>query len=217
CVKFNNASQKETANALLEEHKQLLDIVDRLIELEKEDINIKLPERKLHFDAFVDWCQTNAIDCKNVEIFEVDCDEYGLRSKINLQENDLILNIPRKALISTETALIDTNLAEFAKNDPILKSMPNVLLSLHIIDEYCKANSFWKPYLSICPSTYTTPLYYTHEEMQMLKGSVALEEAVKLCRSIYRQYAYFWKKLHSPSTSASKLSLRNHFTFSLYR
>ncbi|RWS30473.1 histone-lysine N-methyltransferase setd3-like protein [Leptotrombidium deliense] len=218
CLHFaTNEKPTNSVSSILDEHRQLYEIIERLIELEK-DVGTALPDREAHFDSFIDWCKNNGIDCSNIEVFKCDGDnEYGLKTRVDINENDLLLVIPRKLILSTETAFNDNCYATFAKVDPILQSMPNVLLSMHIIEEYCKGDSFWKPYLSICPSHYSTPLYYTHEQMKLLKGSTALQEAVKLCRNIFRQYAYFWKQLHTPSSAASKLSMKNVFTFNLYR
>jgi hypothetical protein len=94
--------------------------------------------------------------------------------------------------------------------------MPNIVLALHLINELCQTNSFWKSYLSILPSTYETALYLSHEQITQLQGSQVLEEVIKLKRSIGRQYAYFLNKLLN-NEIANNLLFKNHFTYELYR
>jgi hypothetical protein len=57
--------------------------------------------------------------------------------------------------------------------DKILQVMPSVVLSLHLLCERRTPDSIWKPYLDILPDTYTTPLYFTLEDLKYLKGSPA--------------------------------------------
>lgn len=94
--------------------------------------------------------------------------------------------------------------------------MPNVVLALHIINEYCKQDSFWKSYLSILPSEYNIPLYFNEEQMAQLKPSQVFEESVKMVRNISRQYSYFSHQMQV-NPVASKLSFKNQFTYVLYR
>lgn len=108
-------------------------------------------------------------------------------------------------------------LANFVKEDRIVETMSNVLLALHLISEFDKKDSFWKPYINILPSTYQTPLYLSTAELRTLKPSPWLDDSIKMCRSIGRQYAYFWKQMHLTKSAASQLPFKNIFTYELYR
>jgi len=57
--------------------------------------------------------------------------------------------------------------------DQILQVMPSVALSLHLLCERHTEDSRWKSYMDILPDTYTTPLYFTTEDLKQLKGSPA--------------------------------------------
>ena len=39
--------------------------------------------------------------------------------------------------------------------------------------------SYWEPYINVLPSKYSTVLYFTPEDFAELKGSPALEDALK--------------------------------------
>lgn len=60
------------------------------------------------------------------------------------------------------------------RTDPMLQHMPNVALSLLLLIEKFKPDSFWKPYIAVLPAEYTTVLYFKTNELQELKGSPSL-------------------------------------------
>jgi histone-lysine N-methyltransferase SETD3 len=59
------------------------------------------------------------------------------------------------------------------EKDPVIRSMPNILLSLFLLyEKYVTGDaSFWKPYIDILPSSYDTVLYFSIEDMSLLKQS----------------------------------------------
>ncbi|XP_023727954.1 actin-histidine N-methyltransferase isoform X3 [Cryptotermes secundus] len=69
--------------------------------------------------------------------------------------------------------------------------------------------------LLVLPAEYTTVLYFKTNELQELKGSPSLEPALKQCRNIARQYAYF-SNLFQQSTDPGIASLREVFTYEQY-
>lgn len=62
------------------------------------------------------------------------------------------------------------------RRDPMLQHMPNVALSLLLLVEKFRPDSFWKPYIAVLPAEYTTVLYFKTNELQELKGSPSLGE-----------------------------------------
>lgn len=73
--------------------------------------------------------------------------------------------------------------------DPLLQAMPHLSLALLLLNEYFDPQSFWKPYigilkmllckycyewvvqLDVLPTEYSTPLYFSKEDFQLLNGS----------------------------------------------
>ncbi|KAG7157689.1 actin-histidine N-methyltransferase-like [Homarus americanus] len=110
----------------------------------------------------------------------------------------------------------EKNNGPLIERDPILQHMGNVALALHVLGEFVNPQSSWQPYLRILPSTYSTTLYFTPQQLQSLKGSPVLEEAVKQFRNIARQYSYFYRILQS-SPEAKSWPIRDYFTFKAYR
>ena len=177
---------------------------------------VPLPSRDGRFEDFLDFCQTNGVDVSAVEICK-SMFGYGLRAKKEITENELMITIPRQMLLTVEHQSSEVPFTTFISQDPLLKEMPNLLLAMIVIREYCDPNSRWKPYFNILPETYETPLYFDRETLWSLKPSSSFHEAGKLIRNIGRQYAYFWTKMVDKNHVASQLSFRNKFTFQIYR
>ena len=111
--------------------------------------------------------------------------------------------------MSTETAR-DSTLSTLMEKDPMLRTMPNVALSLHLVLEKNSPASFWEPYINVLPNKYNTVLYFTLEDFGELKGSPAFEDALKQFKYVARQYAYFYRKFQATI-------LKDYFTFDDYR
>ena len=101
--------------------------------------------------------------------------------------------------------------------DRLLESMPNVALAVHLLCEKYNPDSFWQPYIDVLPETYTTPLYYTADEIKLLDGSPAFRDAISQSKSIARQYSYLLR-LFRDHPNAKDLPLSHQpFTYDDYR
>ncbi|ETN80344.1 hypothetical protein NECAME_09238 [Necator americanus] len=116
--------------------------------------------------------------------------------------------------------------------------MANVGLALFICAQRVRSDSKWTAYLNVLPSSYTTPLFYTEEELkaghlQYLKPSPVFDEALLFYRTVARQFAYFLlmigrNDLYDKASRREKAGTQppplyyspftvDNFTFSLYR
>ena len=65
----------------------------------------------------MNWCKKQRLfDETKLELYTVDeqSEQYGLRTLCDLNENDLLLAIPRKYMLTNEDALRDPVFGEFA-------------------------------------------------------------------------------------------------------
>lgn len=141
-------------------------------------------------------------------------EECSLIAKVPLKKGQKVFSISRQIMLTTETATKDLDLYDFIKKDSIASGMQNVVLVLHLLNEYSKQErSYWWPYLSILPSKLLPilTLNKNQQQLQYLLASSHIFEALKMLRAIARQYSYFYKRLQS-----TKLPLRNNFTFVYY-
>ncbi|ORX88619.1 SET domain-containing protein [Basidiobolus meristosporus CBS 931.73] len=111
-----------------------------------------------------EWAKTN--NCY-LEPLEIRLNEDGFRAvyaKRDIQEEEKIGSIPGKLVISQETAR--TALPQYS-------DLPgHVLLKVYLIHERLRGvDSFWQPYISVLPKTFSTPLWFNTEEYAVLKGT----------------------------------------------
>ncbi|XP_064489600.1 actin-histidine N-methyltransferase-like isoform X1 [Ornithodoros turicata] len=201
-----------------EEWKDFLELNSLLVKVREIEngITLDLPERTNKWDAFLDWCTKNGADMKHVEIKDIGNGEYGMTAKQAIEEGDEILHVPRKLMMSA-LAAHSSRLGQLLQEDPVLKSMPNITLALFLILELSSGEtSFWSPYISILPDSFNTVLYFSVSDLELLRGSVVLDDALKLHRSILRQYAYFHRILRTHPLAKS-LPFKDCFTYDLYR
>ncbi|XP_076359658.1 actin-histidine N-methyltransferase-like isoform X2 [Tachypleus tridentatus] len=210
CTTFAPQNPKQEC----EEYREIYKILQKICVIEKEYM-LPLPVRQNHWEGFLAWCKQHGTQSDKVTIQPLDKEEYGIVAKSELKEGEVFLTVPRDLIISSTTAK-KSKLGPLLEKDAILQEMPNVVLALHLLLEYFDPESFWQPYLSILPAEYNTPLYFTCEELEELQGSPALEETVKTCRNIARQYAHFYKTFQS-NPAAKSLLLKDFFTYDFYR
>lgn len=197
----------------MESNHKLLDLIEELKQ-EECPVNPKLPQRSSEkWDAFFRWLDDKS-DRKLSEKVDVAAkyDEFGLVAKVPFKKGDVVLDLHRKLMLSTETVKEDSSLYSFVLDDPIASTMQNVVLVLHLLNEYSKGDkSAWHPYLSILPSKLLPVLSMTRAKFELLLASSHIFESLKMIRAIARQYSYFYKRLQ-----ATKLPLAKDFTFEYY-
>lgn len=66
-------------------------------------------------------------------------------------------------------------LGKLHSQDMMLRNMPNVALAIFILVESLRKDkkSFWHPYLTTLPVSYSTPVYFEVTDLEALKGSPA--------------------------------------------
>lgn len=199
---------------LWDEYKEIYGIVQTVMALEN-DIHFPLRNREEHFDNFMQWLRDKGVAVDNISVAHFSEGDWGLKTEKDIKEGQLWLSVPREIMLTSSTST-GVNLAEILKADPISKNLPQVFLALLLLEERLNANSLWTAYFNILPSEYNTVLYFTPDELELLKGSPCLEEALKQYRHIARQYAYYWQLFHrNPETRT--LNIKDKFTFSAYR
>lgn len=217
-LKITVTTPQQNVNKEFELQKQIFNIIDKIKILEK-DIEISMPDDLRYkgetINAFTSWLKENGATFEGCSIQNFPGFELGLKANIDIQEASLVITVPRKLMMTLESAK-RTCMNSLIKNDVLLKNMPNVALSMFLLLERFKESSFWKPYLNILPIKYTTVLYFSLDELKELTGSPTLRSALLQNKNIARQYAYF-KKLISSNNNQFCEILRKHFTFNVYR
>ena len=127
----------------------------------------------------------------------------------DVEEDEEVIRIPQKAMMSVETAK-SSSIGSLIERDPLLQTMPNVVLAVHLLIERNSPASIWEPYINVLPHSYSTVLYFSPRQLEGLKGSPALEDALKQYKFVARQYAYFYRLF-------ANTLLKDYLTFDEYR
>ncbi|KAJ8954930.1 hypothetical protein NQ314_006992 [Rhamnusium bicolor] len=216
-LRISTIPQQPNVLKALENQREISLITDKLKDLEiNKDSRNSVGNRATTatIDNFVKWVNENGAELKGCTITEFKGFELGLKVNTDIPQSSLVIAVPRKLMLSIETAR-KSELKDLMEKDQILKNMHNVALAIFLLVEKFKKNSFWKAYIDILPSTYSTVLYFTMDDLEELKGSPTLEIALRQIKSIARQYAYFHKLFHSSEDSVSRL-MRDRFTYEEY-
>ncbi|XP_014255768.1 histone-lysine N-methyltransferase setd3-like isoform X2 [Cimex lectularius] len=196
-------------------HVEMEKLLEKIVEIENE-VNVGFPSRnRATMKSLTDWMLENGSKIDGVEICEFEGYDYGLRSLKDINQNDLMISVPRKLMMTTEFAR-KSELEYLMQNDALLAHMPSMSLALFLLLEKFRGNSFWEPYLNSLPSSYNTVMYFTLDELDALKGSPTYEPALKQCQNIARQYGYLYSLFYNSNDAASAI-LRKVFTYEQYR
>ncbi|KAI1730636.1 clathrin adaptor complex small chain domain-containing protein [Ditylenchus destructor] len=193
----------------------------------------KRPDRSDFVTPFVKWSDEAGVRHEGVQIKQT-ATGLSLTLSKSFTKETLIVDVPRKIVLSLDYVQQCPTLSAIFENDEMLKAMDNVALVMVVAHEVLKdESSQWAPYLSILPNNFTTPIFYSLEQLQALKPSPIFEEALHMHRSVARQFVYFYLRILGDSKHTSKTKKKNgakktapfaqspfttlNFTFDFYR
>jgi len=206
----NYSAEPSSEQALLEEHKKIRALLGQVMDLERTG-NLNRPlvgSRLANAQAMHKWVEDAGGRIEGLRVVEKD-GGLALQATEGIAAGKKVICVPRKCILSLDTAR-DSEIGRLVERDPMLRSMGNVALAMHLLMEKTNPASFWEPYVNALPSSYNTVLYFTEEELLQLRGSPSFEEALKQCKYVARQYAYFYEKFKGTM-------LKDYFTYEEYR
>ncbi|KAK2707329.1 hypothetical protein QYM36_015121, partial [Artemia franciscana] len=188
--KFPSGNAKQA----LQLYKDCHHLISKIIHIEEEvsKTTDKCCDRRKDYGQLVKWLQDNGAKIVNLKIEEYDGLGNGLKATTKIKKQDLSILIPKKTMITSESAISST-IGHIIKADILLGQMPNVSLALHLLNESLDPSSFWTPYIKTLPREFTTVFYFEEELLELLQKSAFFEEIVKIYVSIARQYSYIFK------------------------
>merc|ERR1719336_2193444 len=189
-------SEPSSPAKLWEEYKEISSLVEKIREIEGGHSMCRtLPDRKASING--------------VDVADYGPHGLGLRVTKELKQGEEVIRVPQKAMMSVDTAKA-SSIGTLIEKDPLLQTMPNVVLAVHLLIERNSPASIWEPYINTLPHSYTTVLYYSNDQFEQLKGSPALEDALKQYKFVARQYAYFYRLF-------ANTLLKDYLTYNEYR
>jgi len=209
-VSSNLTSEPTTPAKQWEEFKEISSLVEKVRSIESGHSMCRtLPDRKNAIKPFLAWLSDLGAVINGVEVADFGSQGLGLKVNKELKEGDEVIRIPQKAMMSTDTAK-SSSIGTLIERDPLLQTMPNVVLAVHLLIERNSPASIWEPYINTLPHSYTTVLYFSPSQLEELKGSPAMEDALKQYKFVARQYAYFYRLF-------ANTLLKDYLTYDEYR
>merc|ERR1719336_929887 len=203
-------SEPSSPAKLWEEYKEISALVDKIREIEGGHSMCRtLPDRKAAIKPFLSWITELGALIDGVEVADFGEHGLGLRVTRDIKQGEEVIRVPQKAMMSVDTAKA-SSIGTLIEKDPLLQTMPNVVLAVHLLIERNSPASIWEPYINTLPHSYTTVLYYDQQKFEELKGSPAMEDALKQYKFVARQYAYFYRLF-------SNTLLKDYLTYEEYR
>ena len=196
--------------------KEVWELTENIIKQQGQGLVSKLGPREQYLDDFKVWLKEHNIEDNLVELKSVSPElGLGLTAKTDLEAARAFLNIPRQAMITSES-IMESELGPLIAGDPMLSTMPNVALAFFLVYQLCKEDSKWKPYVNALPRTYNNVLYFQLDDLELLKGTSVFQDILTICKSISRQYAYIHNLLIQ-NPLGKQLGIVDKLTFSDYR
>uniref|UniRef100_A0A665WDB0 protein-histidine N-methyltransferase n=1 Tax=Echeneis naucrates TaxID=173247 RepID=A0A665WDB0_ECHNA len=186
------SSATPSAGKEWEEYIQIRGLVEKIRKKQKGLSVVFEGSRQDYFSDLMSWAQEYGASCECFTVANFGAEGYGLRATKDIKAEELFLWIPRKMLMTVESAQ-NSLLGPLYNQDRIMQAMGNVTLALHLLCERTNPESPWLPYIRSLPQEYDTPLYYQQDEVQLLLGTQAVQDVLSQYKNTARQYAYFYK------------------------
>ena len=104
-----------------------------------------------------------------------------------VQPGDVILDVPEEAIVCRRTGLKHSKLAPVLKDSVLGRDSFSGLVLL-LMYESQDAHSFWKPFLSVLPTQFDTPIFWPDSTLEIIKETPLYHETMELrsaLRNIY--------------------------------
>ncbi|XP_053667621.1 actin-histidine N-methyltransferase [Anopheles marshallii] len=204
--------EANTTDELLAQHRNMTSVLDRIRRIEPKLRTTNGRSRMENVDHFTRWAIEQGCQVENVRIAEqTEYGGLGLESTGDIPADDRIITVPRSLFFYVTNEPRYRKLLELMPG-AMMSEQGNIMLALALVMERFRAKSFWKPYLDLLPDRYTTPLYYSTEDMEELAETDAFLPALKLCKHIARQYGFIRKFMQEKVDD-----LRDCFTYDVFR
>ena len=126
-----------------------------------------LPDRRNAIKPFTAWLEDLGATMEGIEVADFGEQGLGLRTTKDLTQGEPVIRIPRKAMMTTDTARA-SSIGTLIERDPLLQTMPNVVLAVHLLIERNSPASLWEPYINTLPHSYSTVLYFNKEQVSLV-------------------------------------------------
>ncbi|XP_074640987.1 N-lysine methyltransferase setd6-like [Tubulanus polymorphus] len=142
-------------------------------------------------DKFVEWCKNEKIAISHKVTIQKEsvCAQYGMIAEYDIDEGEVLFEIPRNVILTSDT----TNIADLLKTESeSLKSNSGwVPLLVSLLYEYTSPHSRWRPYIDLVPDfkELDPPMFWERKERaKELKGTGIHDAVEKDLENIKKEF-----------------------------
>uniref|UniRef100_U3J8J8 SET domain-containing protein 4 n=1 Tax=Anas platyrhynchos platyrhynchos TaxID=8840 RepID=U3J8J8_ANAPP len=153
---------------------------------------------KLEYIKLKKWLKDRGFEDSNLRPAQFQDTGRGLMTTKALQAGELVISLPEKCLLTTDTVL-SSCLGEY-----IIKWKPPVspliaLCTFLIAEKHAGEKSLWKPYLDVLPKSYTCPVCLEQDVVSLLPEPLRskAEEQRTMVHELYTSSKAFFSSLQS--------------------
>ena len=140
------------------------------------------------YDIFTQWLQDNGSTFPNIYLEKISKLERGIKTNRNINENENVIIIPYKLLITNKS----TNDFEFNYELPKdIFSKKKLLILLSLASEIKNKNSIYKPYIDILPKKQELlhlPIFWSDRRKELLKNTSLYNDSINRLQIIKITY-----------------------------
>ena len=121
-------------------------------------------------ESFLFWCVSHGAIVGPIRPTYVPLGWRGIVAKETIPAETCVLSIPKKLLLTCESANKDEDLRSAIRSAAVESISSLQLLALHLLHEHSKGTeSFWYPYLCTLPMSYTTAVCFDEVALEALQ------------------------------------------------
>ncbi|WNG17572.1 SET domain-containing histone-lysine N-methyltransferase [Cystobacter fuscus] len=136
----------------------------------------------------LDWLQRAGASFPKLRIGHLEGGERGVFARADIEPGEELLRVPRQCLLTLERARASDIGRLIEAHAP--HTDEESYLAAFLLQEREREDSTWKPYLELLPKDFShLPLFFTEEELSLLKGSAMLREVARWRELLLGKYA----------------------------
>ncbi|KAJ8901356.1 hypothetical protein NDN08_007202 [Rhodosorus marinus] len=167
------------------------------------------------WEVFEEWVNKFGVDTTAFRAEVCGGQGVGLVAERDIREGEKLIYVPRQLMITADIALKNADMAHLFQTDILLRRIESLALSMCVLRErLLGSQSKFAPYLDIIPQEFSTPLWFSPDEVVALKGSPVLDKVTNRVRGHARQYCHLYNVVKSGAVPSIPPT---QFTFELFR
>ncbi|XP_066517200.1 SET domain-containing protein 4 [Hoplias malabaricus] len=141
-----------------------------------------------HFVDLRRWLKKKGFNTQSLTPANFPDTGRGLMASKSIQANGVVISLPKSCLLTTDTVL-KSYMGEYVKRwDPPVSPLV-ALCSFLIVERHYGEASEWSSYIKILPKSYTCPVYFSDDIMDLLPESVR-QKAIRQKEEFQELYFY---------------------------